>query len=79
MVCVRSETTLILIAGGMEARSCGSSALMRSTVSITFAPGWRWTARMIAGRLSYQAASRLFSGPSTALPMSRMRTGEPLR
>ena len=39
MVCVRSLRVLILIAGGIAARSCGMAALMRSTVWMTLAPG----------------------------------------
>ncbi len=46
---VRSVSTATSTAGGSEACSCGSSALMRSTTSMTLAPGWRWTLRMIAG------------------------------
>ena len=45
MVWVRSETTLTLMAGGIEACSTGSIALIRSTVSMTLAPGWRWIAQ----------------------------------
>ena len=41
IVCVRSDRIFSLIAGGSEACSCGSSDLMRSTVSMTLAPGWR--------------------------------------
>ena len=41
IVAVRSEAIETLIAGGMEASSCGSSALTLSTVSITLAPGTR--------------------------------------
>ena len=42
MVWVRSEMIETFIAGGIDASSCGSSALIRSTVSMTLAPGWRW-------------------------------------
>ena len=62
MVSVRSEMTLTLMADGIEACSTGSIALIRSTVSMTLAPGWRWIARMMARCLLYQPASRLFSG-----------------
>ena len=79
MVSVRSEMTLILTAAGIEACSTGIIALIRSTVSMTFAPGWRWIARMIARLLLYQPAIRSFSGALMARPMSRMRTGDPLR
>ena len=39
MVCVRSARMLTSIAGGIAACSRGSAALMRSTVSMTLAPG----------------------------------------
>src|ERR1700679_2100932 len=41
MVVVRSKTLVISMADGMVAFSDGTAALMRSTVSIMFAPGWR--------------------------------------
>ena len=41
MVVVRSTTTAILIAGGIEAARRGSRARTRSTVSIMLASGWR--------------------------------------
>ena len=41
MVWVRSERIDTLMAGGMEASSCGNRALIRSTVATTLAPGWR--------------------------------------
>ena len=79
MVVVRSAAMVTLIAGGIDASSRGSKALTLSTVSITLAPGTRWMARMMARWLLNQPASRSFSGPSIAWPMSPMRTGEPLR
>ena len=39
MVAVRSEMILTLIAGGIEAWSTGIITLIRSTVSMTLAPG----------------------------------------
>ena len=39
MVSVRSTITLTCIDGGIDASSAGSAALMRSTVSMTLAPG----------------------------------------
>ena len=47
MVSVRSMTTLTWIAGGIAARSAGSAALMRSTVSMTLAPGCLKITRMM--------------------------------
>src|ERR1700690_578331 len=41
MVTVRSKTSVIWIAEGIEAFSAGMAALTRSTVSIMLAPGWR--------------------------------------
>ena len=79
MVMVRSVSTVTSTAAGSAACSCGSSALMRSTTSMTLAPGWRWTLRMTAGVRFIQAASLLFSAPSTTLATSERRTGEPFR
>ena len=79
MVSVRSETTLMAIAGGREAIRRGSSRLMPSTVSSTFAPGRRWMLRPIEGCVPNQAASWLLAGPISASPTSRTRTGPPLR
>src|ERR1700690_4325509 len=41
MVTVRSKTLVISMADGIVAFSDGMAALMRSTVSMMFAPGWR--------------------------------------
>ena len=57
MVTVRSVSTSTSTAAGSDACSCGSSALMRSTTSMTLAPGWRWMFRMTAGVVFAQAAS----------------------
>ena len=59
IVTVRSVRTSTLMAGGMAACSCGKRALMRSTVSMTFAPGCFKTARMMARLPFAQAASKL--------------------
>src|SRR5271157_1376313 len=48
MVSVRSEMTETFIAAGIDASSTGSMALIRATVWMTLAPGWRWMPRMIA-------------------------------
>ena len=79
MVCVRSMIDVTWIDGGIEASSRGSAALMRSTVSMTLAPGClKMISRM--PRLPFcQPASSRFSGPSIARPMSRTRTAAPLR
>ena len=51
MVVVRSSMVFTSTAGGMRAVSCGSSALIWSTVSMTLAPGCLNTARMTPGLL----------------------------
>ena len=79
MVSVRSEMIETFTAAGIDASSTGSIALMRSTVSMTLAPGWRWIARMIARCWLNQPATRSFSGALMAWPTSRIRTGAPLR
>ena len=77
MVVVRSATMSTLIEGGHRGSACGSSALTRCTASMTLAPG----CLKISSRMPLwpfcQAVISLFSGPSTATPMSRMRTGAP--
>ena len=79
MVSVRSMMVLTWIDGGIDASSRGSVALIRSTVSMTLAPGClKMISRM--PRLPFcQPASSRFSGPSIAVPMSRTRTAAPLR
>ncbi len=79
MVTVRSVSTATSTAAGSAARNCGNSRLMRSTTSITLAPGWRWILRTTAGLSFIQAASRAFSAPSTTVPRSDRRNGAPLR
>ena len=51
IVTVRSRMVSTLTAGGMRAVSCGSCALIWSTVSMTLAPGCLNTARMTPSRL----------------------------
>src|ERR1700751_4629395 len=60
MVWVRSEMTSILTAAGIDAWSTGIIFLIRCTVSMTLAPGWRWIARMTARWLLYQPAISKF-------------------
>ena len=91
MVWVRSTSVFTVMLGGMLALSVGMAAWMRSTVSITFAPGILVMAsrmvrplamslsRSAAGPAKAQADTLAFSGPSTATPMSRTRIGAPLR
>ena len=49
MLSVASWTTVSVAPVGIERCSFGSSLLMRCTVSITLAPGWRWMSTTIAG------------------------------
>ena len=79
MVRVRSITVLTWTEGGIAACRRGSSLRMRATVSITLAPGCLKINNWMPRRPFCHPASRAFSGPSTALPMSRTRTGAPLR
>ena len=79
IVVVRSVSTATSTAGGNAARNCGNSAWMRSTTSMTLAPGWRWMLRMTASVRFIQPASFVFSAPSTAFATSANRTGAPLR
>ena len=79
MVRVRSVTMATSSATGRESRSWGSIALMRSTTSMTLAPGWRCTFTITAGVLFTQAAIRLFSWASSTVATSFSRTGAPLR
>ena len=44
---------------------------MLSTTLITFAPGWRWMLRMIAGVVLNQAPSLVFSGAFSTVATSR--------
>ncbi len=77
MVAVRSELTTTLMSGGIQARSWGSSALMRSAVSMTFAPATLLMYSRIAGVLPSQAASRLLATPSITVETSASRTAAP--
>ena len=65
IVTVRSVSTATSIEAGSADCSCGSCRLMRSTTSMTFAPGWRWMLRITAGTWFIHAARREFSAPST--------------
>ena len=65
MVSVRSCTSVSFTLLGSARSSRGSSALRRSTVSMTLAPGWRCTSMMTAGVPWYQPPTRAFSRPSS--------------
>ena len=75
MVSVRSCTSVSFTLFGSARSSRGSSALRRSTVSMTLAPGWRCTSMMTAGVPWYQPPTRAFSRPSRHVATSLRRTG----
>ena len=71
IVCVRSSTTSILIAGDIDFASSGRSAFTRSLVSMMFAPGWRRMMSSTARAPFIHAATRLFSTSSKTSATSR--------
>ena len=77
MVSVRSLRTATVSVEGRLAVSCGSRALMRSTTSMTLAPGCRWTLTSTAGESLAHAPRRVFSAPSTTSATSERRSGAP--
>ena len=79
IVSVRSDTIESCAPGGSARSSSGSCARMPSTVWTMLAPGWRCTSTRTAWRPSNQAPFSVFSRSSSAWPMSRRRTGAPLR
>ena len=52
---------------------------MRSTTSITLAPGWRWMLTITAGASFIHAASRTFSASSIDVGHVGQADGAPLR
>ena len=79
IVVVRSATTPTLMSGGIAAFSLTSCCLMLSTVLMTLTPGTLKMTRKMPGLLLLQPSWVSSSGPSTATPISRTRTGAPLR
>ena len=77
MVVVRSVMTCTSKLAGKAARNAGNKVCTRCTVSITFAPGWRWIFKTMAGCALAQADKRLFSGASLMVATSRKRKGLP--
>ncbi len=77
MVWVRSVSSLTSMFAGIDAVICGSSDWMRSTTSMTLAPGWRWMLSSTVWVRSAQAARRSFSAPSMIVETSRRRSGAP--
>ncbi|KWV86430.1 hypothetical protein PFLmoz3_03863 [Pseudomonas fluorescens] len=78
MVWVRSVSTVTSRPAGRLSVMLGSRALIRSTTSITLAPGWRWILSNTAWFSLAQAARRSFSAPSTICATSLSRSGAPL-
>ena len=79
IVMVRSMSIFRFTAGGSVARNMGSRALIRSTVSMMLALGWRLTEIVTAGIPRPKAIFRTSSEPSTTRPRSDRRTGALLR
>ena len=78
IVVVRSEMMVSLMFAGSHFISCGSSVLMRSTVSMTLAPAYLVIVSRIAGCLPFHAASRVFATLSTTVATSDSRRIAPL-
>ena len=75
MVMVRSCAAVRLIEGGIEARSKGSTAFTRSTVSMMLAEGWRKRSSSTIGFPLINPVLRIFTWPSTTVATSDKRTG----
>ena len=79
IVVVRSLISVSLIDGGIHFLSCGSTARMRSTVSITLASACLKMMTSTARLVPDQPATRAFSVPSMARPSALSRMGALLR
>ena len=79
IVVVRSNVGVNVTDGGIEARSSGINALIRSTVSIIFAPGCRPIPITTAGLPFANPEFLRSSIPSVTFAMSLSRTGAPFR
>ncbi len=77
IVVVRSTILSTLMDAGTASRDLGSCSSTRATVSMTLAPGCLKTMSRMLRLPSPTAASLVFSGPSTATPISRIRIGAP--
>jgi len=64
---------------GEGALEVGNRRLMRSTTSMTLAPGWRWTLTRTAGWSFIHAACFTFSASSSTVATSERTTGAPFR
>ena len=79
MEIVRSVSTVTWTDEGRALCNCGSSFLIRSTTSMTLAPGCRWILTITAGTSFIQAACFTFSTSSITSATSDKCTGAPLR
>ena len=79
MVVVRSIATVRSMPLGIAARSCGSSASTRSTVSMRLAPGWRDRITSTEGLPLAKPWFRRSSTELTTSAMSLSRTAALLR
>ena len=77
IVTVRSVNTCTSSEAGRLACNCGRILRMRSTASITLAPGWRWMFRITPVVVPDQAMSRAFSTSSMICATSVKRSGLP--
>jgi len=75
---VRSVSMATSTAAGSDAFSCGSTRLMRSTTSMTLAPGWRWMLTMIAAESLPRGEARVLGSVGDFGHVTR-RTAAPLR
>ena len=79
IVVVRSIASVTVIALGIDARSGGSIAVTRSTVSMMLALGWRLMMTSTEGRPLAMPALRKSCTESTTSATSVSRTAAPLR
>ncbi len=79
IVVVRSITTSTSMPAGMLVASCGSIALIVSTISTVLAPGWLITAIDTAGLPAEEPALRKSCTESLTSATSRKRIGASLR
>ncbi len=79
MEIVRSVSTVTWTDDGSALCNCGNSFLMRSTTSMTLAPGCRWMLTITAGSSFIHAACLTFSTSSITSATSDRCTGAPLR
>jgi hypothetical protein len=79
IVVERSTAGVMSIAGEIDARSSGNSAITRSTASMMLAPGERYRMTRTDGLPLARPTLRKSSTESTTSPTSVRRTAAPLR